>query len=245
MTFHDEASIAVLEGLEHELTEITPAAHADPRGCVLATTDGASMDTPDRLRRLAAGVETAHMHLSTLSREQAEWQTALAELRVEFADIAQLEQECRKAESTVRARVLGLAVAEEQDALAGLRAALAELERRHASQTWGKTREAIDEIKSGLAAARETATARRDAAQALLDQRDILRGRLSTYRAMAIRLNHAEDLDLAAAFDRTYQLLWSGPCDLAVATAAVTAYQRAVIERTQTDDTVHNRGSQQ
>ncbi len=244
LSFRDEASIAVLDGLERELVEITPAAHADPRGCVLATGDGSSAATSDRLRRLAAGVDNAHQHLSTLSRRQAEWQTALADLRTEFAEVEQLEQECRRAEATVRTRIAEAAVAEEPEATQRLRAALAELERRRTDEVWVVTRQAIQEIGQGLVAAREQIIQRRDAAQALLEQRDELRGRLSAYRAMAIRLNHAEDLDLAAEYEHTYHLLWSGPCDLAAAAEAVASYQRAVIERTQTDDTVHTRGTQ-
>jgi hypothetical protein len=245
LTFRDDASIDVLDGLERELAEITPAAHADPKGCVMATGDGSGATTPDRLRRLTAGVENAQAYLSTINRQQAELQAALINLRAELTQVEALEQQYRSAEATVQTRITGVATDDYPDAAPDLRAALARLERRRSDEVWGQTSAAARELEQGLAAARDRAITRRDAARMLLEQRDELRGRLSAYRAMAIRLHHTEDLDLADEYERTYRILWSGPCDLAAATAAVASYQRAVIERTQPDDSVHSRGWEQ
>jgi hypothetical protein len=241
LTFRDDMTIDVLDGLERELIDITPAAHADPKGCVMATGDGSGAGTPDRLRRLTVGVENAQAHLSALTRQQAELQTALADLRTELAQVEGLEEERWHAESLVRTRITGVPD-DDQDVVAPLRTALAQFEQRRTSEVWAETKEAIDALSNGLALAREQATSRRDTARALLGQRDELRGRLSAYRAMATRLKHAEDLDLTEEYERTYHILWSGPCDLAAAAEAVATYQRAVIERTQIDDTVHSRG---
>ena len=69
----------------------------------------------------------------------------------------------------------------------------------------------------------------RQAAAAALDKRDELRGLLRAYKAKAARLGAAEDAELAARYDQAYELLWTAPCDLAAAEAAVADYQRAIL----------------
>jgi len=65
---------------------------------------------------------------------------------------------------------------------------------------------------------------------AAMDKRDELRGLLGAYKAKAARLGAVEDPGLAEYYDRARDLLWTAPCDLAAAEAAVTGYQRAVLE---------------
>ena len=60
-------------------------------------------------------------------------------------------------------------------------------------------------------------------------KRDELRGLLGAYKAKAARLGGAEDSGLAQQYDRARDLLWTAPCDLAAAEAAVAAYQQAVL----------------
>jgi hypothetical protein len=64
---------------------------------------------------------------------------------------------------------------------------------------------------------------------ALVSQRDELRGLLDAYRAKAGRLGAAEDPGLAQLYAQVRELLWTAPCDLRVASAAVTSYQQAVL----------------
>ena len=94
----------------------------------------------------------------------------------------------------------------------------------------------LDRCEAELAAARaQTADVRQAAADAI-DKRDELRGLLRAYKAKAGRLGAAEDPDLAARHDRAHGLLWTAPCDLAAAEAAVAAYQRAILEVKDGDD---------
>ena len=60
-------------------------------------------------------------------------------------------------------------------------------------------------------------------------RRDELRGLLGADKAKAARLGAAEDAALAERYDRARDLLWTAPCDLAAAEAAVADYQRAVL----------------
>jgi len=69
----------------------------------------------------------------------------------------------------------------------------------------------------------------RGSATAAIDKRDELRGLLRAYKAKAGRLGAAEDANLAARYDEAHALLWTAPCDLAVAQAAVVTYQRAIL----------------
>jgi len=59
-------------------------------------------------------------------------------------------------------------------------------------------------------------------------ERAELRGRLGAYRAKAATLGRIEDLALEQLYQRARDLLWSAPCDLAIAAAAVAEYQSAV-----------------
>ena len=59
-------------------------------------------------------------------------------------------------------------------------------------------------------------------------ERAELRGRLGAYRAKAAALGRIEDLGLEQLYQRARDLLWSAPCDLAVAAAVVAEYQNAV-----------------
>jgi len=61
-----------------------------------------------------------------------------------------------------------------------------------------------------------------------LRERDELRGRLGAYRAKAAALGRIEDLALGQLYQRARDLLWSAPCDLAIAAAVVAEYQSAV-----------------
>ncbi len=60
-------------------------------------------------------------------------------------------------------------------------------------------------------------------------KRDELRGLLGAYKAKAARLGAVEDSRLAEHYDRARTLLWTAPCDLAAAEAAVAGYQQAVL----------------
>jgi hypothetical protein len=69
----------------------------------------------------------------------------------------------------------------------------------------------------------------RGSAAAALDKRNELRGLLRAYKAKAARLGAAEDASLAARYDEAHALLWTAPCDLTAAQAAVVTYQRAIL----------------
>jgi hypothetical protein len=96
---------------------------------------------------------------------------------------------------------------------------------------WTRLAAELDRCTAELAAATaQTADLRRTAADAV-DKRDELRGLLRAYKVKAARLGAAEDPALASSYDQAHGLLWTAPCDLAAAEAAVASYQRAILER--------------
>ena len=96
---------------------------------------------------------------------------------------------------------------------------------------WSRLAAELDRCEAELAtAAAQTADVRQTAADAM-GKRDELRGLLRAYKAKAARLGAAEDSGLTASYDQAHGLLWTAPCDLAAAEAAVVAYQRAILER--------------
>jgi hypothetical protein len=106
---------------------------------------------------------------------------------------------------------------------------LASLGALAAGGQWSRLAAELERCEAELAAAAaRTADVRQTAADAI-GKRDELRGLLRAYKAKAARLGAAEDPGLAAQHDQAYGLLWTAPCDLAAAEAAVAAYQRAIL----------------
>jgi hypothetical protein len=99
-----------------------------------------------------------------------------------------------------------------------------------ADRQWSRLAAELDRCEAELAAATAQTAGVRETAAAALDKRDELRGLLRAYKAKAARLGAAEDPDLAAQYDKAHGLLWTAPCDLTAAEAAVAAYQRAILE---------------
>ncbi len=95
---------------------------------------------------------------------------------------------------------------------------------------WARLAAELDRCDGELAAANERTAGLSQAAVAAIDKRDELRGLLRAYKAKAARLGAAEDPGLSARHDQAHGLLWTAPCDLVAAEAAVVAYQRAILE---------------
>jgi hypothetical protein len=94
---------------------------------------------------------------------------------------------------------------------------------------WDRLGAELDRCEAELAAAAGQTRDLTQAAAAAVARRDELRGLLGAYKAKAARLGGAESVALAEHYDQAHELLWTAPCDLAAAQAAVTAYQRAIL----------------
>ncbi|MDX6342393.1 MAG: hypothetical protein QOH87_2531, partial [Trebonia sp.] len=94
---------------------------------------------------------------------------------------------------------------------------------------WSRLAAELDRCDAELAAATAQTADLSQTAAAAIDKRDELRGLLRAYKAKAARLGAAEDPDLSGWHDQAHSLLWTAPCDLAAAEAAVAVYQRAIL----------------
>lgn len=99
----------------------------------------------------------------------------------------------------------------------------------HAAGRWTRLAAELTGLERDTAAAARRYAEAEAAAAALLDRRAALRGLLEAYQAKAGALGGAESEQLAVLHARARDALWTAPCDLAAAAAAVTSYQQAVL----------------
>jgi len=127
------------------------------------------------------------------------------------------------------AKIAAGALPPEPVGLADLSAPLAGLDPLLASGRLTRLASELDLLDRELATATAAFKEAERAVVAAMANRDELRGLLGAYKAKAARLGGAEDPGLAERYDQARDLLWTAPCDLAAAAAAVAAYQRAVL----------------
>jgi hypothetical protein len=113
--------------------------------------------------------------------------------------------------------------------MADLSGRLADLGTLLADGRWTRLASELDLLERELATATAGFREAERAVVAAMAKRDELRGLLGAYKAKAARLGGAEDPGLAQRYDQARDLLWTAPCDLPAAEAAVAAYQHAVL----------------
>jgi hypothetical protein len=101
---------------------------------------------------------------------------------------------------------------------------------------WTRLASELDAIDKQAANVIRRCREAEQAATGLVDQRDQLRGLLDAYRAKAGGLGAAENAELDQRYQQAKDLLWTAPCDLAAATAAVNGYQQAILRLRRSGD---------
>jgi hypothetical protein len=194
--------------------------HPDPAG----TPQGGRADTSpaDRLAERAAALAS---RIAELDRVRQQARHRIGELTAAVASARAARQGAVAAWREAAERVSALPAPPPdigEPPLAGLDALAARGQ-------WSRLAAELDRCEADLAASGAQTDGLRQAATAAIEQRDELRGLLRAYKAKAGRLGAAEDADLAARYEQAYRLLWTAPCDLAAAAAAVADYQRAIL----------------
>ena len=179
----------------------------------------------DRLREQAAAVAARS---AGLARTIQEADQRIAEVSATVAATAQAWQDATAARERAAARVLVTALDPLPD-ISGLDSRLGGLAGLKAAGRWTRLASELDLVGKLASAALRQCREAEQAAAGLLGRRDELRGLLDAYRAKAGRLGGAEDAVLDASYRQAHDLLWTAPCDLVAATAAVTGYQQAVL----------------
>ena len=215
----DEVEVA-FRGADTSLDSLRAGVNADP----LALWHEGHVDTSaaDRLReqvaRLAARIEE-------LDRLRRDARRRIDELRGEVAAAQAARQDAVAAWRHAAERITAL-----PGPLPGIaEPPLASLDELAAAGRWTRLQDEIDRCTSDLAAAAAKTEQFERSVAAMLGRRDELRGLVGAYKAKAARLGMDEDADLAVRYDQVRDLLWTAPCDLAAAEAAVDGYQQAIL----------------
>lgn len=135
---------------------------------------------------------------------------------------------------TARTEVLAKIAASEVPAVSGPPTALQEQLSRAAEYRryaqWNRLSPLLDSLEQRAEDELDRARASLSAVTAPLAVRAELRGRLDAYRARIARHGLTDDRLLTERYDTARRLLWSAPCDLGAAEAAVRRYREAAGE---------------
>jgi hypothetical protein len=218
----DDELVADFRDAEARLDDLRGGLNADP----LALWHDGCADTSaaDRLRDQVAALAPRIAELDRLRREAG---MRIENLRAAIETARAARRDAAAAWQRAAARITGVPPLPEEipgpplDALAALAAA----------GRWTRLSAELAGCESALEAAQAQTRDTERIVATLLAQRDELRGLLGAYKAKAARIGSAEDPDLGDKYQRAHDLLWTAPCDLAAATAAVTGYQQAILAK--------------
>ncbi|MDH6135834.1 hypothetical protein P3T37_005251 [Kitasatospora sp. MAA4] len=191
-----------------------------------ATTQGV-VDTErfDRAGRALDGVRVELEQLLRLRDEADERLQQVADL-LQRADATLVE--ARQARGEVLAKIAATEVPAVPGPLSALRERIHQAAELQQNGQWHRLAPLLDTLEEQ--AAKELTRARQSLGEvtAPLAVRAELRGRLDAYKAMAARLGVAEDPEVIERYEKARWLLWSAPCDLRAAAAAVARFQQAL-----------------
>jgi hypothetical protein len=220
----DEALTGNLAAAQGKLARMRDTLNSDP----LALWQGGAVDTSgaDRLQeRIAAAVARA----DELIQLRDEARQRVDEARTAATAARSARDDAVAAWQQAAAKIAAGALPPPPAELADLSARLAALGPLLDAGRWPRLASELDLLGRELAAATARFNEAERASVAALAKRDELRGLLGAYKAKAARLGAVEDAALADRYDRARDLLWTAPCDLTAAEAAVAGYQQAVL----------------
>ena len=229
-TFGDEALTGNLAAVADRLARLRDTLNSDPLALWLSRPgpDGAAVDTSaaDRLQEEVAAAAT---QVNELVRLRDDARRRVAAVTAAVATARSVREDAVAAWQQAAVKIAAGALPPEPAGLADLSARLAGLDTLLASGRWTRLASELDLLDGELATATAAFNEAERAVVAAMAKRDELRGLLGAYKAKAARLGAIEDSGLAERYDRARDLLWTAPCDLAAAEAAVAAYQQAVL----------------
>ena len=229
-TLGDEALTGDLAATQGKLARMRDTLNSDPLALWLGPSGPGrgTVDTSgaDRLQERAAA---AAARVNELGRLRDEAHQRIAGVTTAATTARSAHDDAAAAWNQAAAKIAPGTLPPPPASLADLSARLAGLDTLLAGGRWTRLASELDLLDRELATATAGFKEAERAVVAALARRDELRGLLGAYKAKAARLGGAEDPGLAERYDRARTLLWTAPCDLAAAEAAVTGYQRAVL----------------
>jgi hypothetical protein len=220
----DDEVTSALAVAGDELARLREVLNSDP----LALWQGGRVDTA-RLERLREQVAAAAARAAGLAVLRADTQRRISAAAAAVAAAAAAWEDAEAARDRASVKIAAADLPPPLAEAAGLDMRLAALDKLKAAGRWARLAAELDAIEAEAAAAVQRYRDAERSAAALLGRRDELRGLLGAYQAKAARLGAAEDTELTARYQRARDLLWTAPCDLAAAAAAVTHYQQAIL----------------
>src|SRR5215470_2964609 len=220
----DDEAAGALAAAADELGRLRDLLNSDP----LALWQGGRVDTA-RLGRLRKQAAAAAARATEIARVRADAQRRITAAAAAVSAAAAAFADAAAARERAAARIAAAELPPPPAETAGLDVRLAALDKLRAAGRWARLAAELDTIEAEAAAAGQRYRDAQRAAAALLARRDELRGLLDSYQIKAGRLGAAEDSELSKLYDQAHELLWTAPCDLAAAAAAVTRYQQAIL----------------
>jgi hypothetical protein len=226
----DEALTGNLAAAQGKLTRMRATLSSDPLSLWQGGPDPATgtVDTSGA-DRLAERVAAAVTRVDELVRLRDDARQRIGEVTTAAATARAAYEDAAAAWQRAAAKIAADALPAPPPGPADLTARLVNLDTLLTGGRWPRLAAELDEIEQELAG---TTASYRDTERTVVDlmsRREELRGLLGAYQAKAARLGAAEDPGLIERYDRARGLLWTAPCDLAAAAAAVTGYQQAVL----------------
>jgi hypothetical protein len=220
----DDEVTSALAAAGDELGHLREVLNSDP----LALWQGGQVDST-RLGRLREQASAAAARAADLARLRADSQRRIAAAAAAVAAATAAWQDATAARDRAAAKIAAADLPPPPAEAAGLDVRLAALDKLKAAGRWARLAAELDTIEAEAPAATQRYRDAQRAAAALLGRRDELRGLLDAYQAKAARLGAAEDTELTKLYGQARDVLWTAPCDLAAAAAAVTRYQQAIL----------------
>ena len=224
-TLGDEGLTGNLSAAQGKLARLRDTLNSDP--LALWQPDG-TVDTSG-VDRLAERVAAAASRADELTRLRKEAHQRVTEVTAAAAAARSAREDAVTAWQQAAAKIAAGALPPRPPDMADLSGRLSDLGTLLAGARWTRLASELDLLDRELATATAGFREAERAVVAAMARRDELRGLLGAYKAKAARLGAAEDFGLAQRYDQARDLLWTAPCDLAAAEAAVAGYQRAVL----------------
>jgi len=224
-TLGDEALTGDLTAVQGKLARLRDTLNSDP---LALWQPGGTVDTSGA-DGLAEQVTAAASRVDDLVRLREEAHQRVAEVTAAAAAARSAREDAVAAWQQAAAKIAAGALPAPPAGLADLSGRLDGLAALLAGGRWTRLASELDLLDRELATATAGFREAERAVVAAMAKRDELRGLLGAYKAKAGRLGAAEDATLAERYDRARDLLWTAPCDLAAAEAAVAGYQQAVL----------------
>jgi hypothetical protein len=219
----DDALAGALTTAEASIGQLRDTLNTNP----LALWQHGRVDTA-RLDQLREQTAAAVARAGELARLRDGAGRRIAALSAAISAAGAARQDAAAAQDAASTRIAGTADQQLPD-LDRLSHALATLTDLQRAGRWTRLAAELDSLEKDTAAATQRYRDAERAAASMLGRRDELRGLLDAYKAKAAALGAAENAELEVAYGKARDVLWTAPCDLVGAAAAVTDFQQAVL----------------